>query len=366
MDDGAGEKLKPDFHPLFKTDKEGRDLVTIKDIANMSGVSRGTVDRVLNNRPGVNPKTAERVRMLADSLGYEPNIVGKSLVSKKKGIKLCFIFRGDIDVGGPVEREVKRKLQEYESYGVEIISRTVGTAAEMLKVLDECCDAGIKGAVLSPVADEAVIKKISELSETGIKIVLYDNNMPEVKRLAYVGCDYYRNGEVAAGAIKLILQKKGNVAILTGEVSDKFHHERVEGCLKHLGKTAPDINIGYQAVCPEGEIDTYAATKEMLERYPEADLLFLNVVHIPGAIRAVEEGKHIPYIISTNRISELQSYMERGIITAAITHQPWLMGSLSLDILFRNIIWGKEPDFETFYTNNEIIIAENVERLHLT
>ena len=104
----------------------------------------------------------------------------------------------------------------------------------------------------------------------------------------------------------------------------------------------------------------------MLERYPEADLLFLNVVHIPGAIRAVEEGKHIPYIISTNRISELQSYMERGIITAAITHQPWLMGSLSLDILFRNIIWGKEPDFETFYTNNEIIIAENVERLHLT
>lgn len=341
-------------------------MVTIKDIANMSGVSRGTVDRVLNNRPGVNPKTAERVRMLADSLGYEPNIVGKSLVSKKKGIKLGFIFRGDIDVGGPVEREVKRKLQEYESYGVEIISRTVGNAAEMLKVLDEFSDMGIKGAALSPIPDEAVIKKISELSETGIKIVFYDNNMPEVKRLAYVGCDYYRNGEVAAGAIKLILQKKGNVAILTGDVSDRVHYERVEGCLKHLRETAPDINVKYQAVCPEGEIDTYTATKEMLDRCPEADLLFFNVVHIPGAIRAVEEGGHTPYIISTNRISELQPYMERGIVTAAITHQPWLMGSLSLDILFRNIIWGKEPDFETFYTNNEIIIAENVERLHLT
>ena len=95
MDDGAGEKLKPDFHPLFKTDKEGTDLVTIKDIANMSGVSRGTVDRVLNNRPGVNPKTAERVRMLADSLGYEPTIVGKSLVSKKRELN-CVSFSGVI------------------------------------------------------------------------------------------------------------------------------------------------------------------------------------------------------------------------------------------------------------------------------
>lgn len=41
-------------------------MVTIKDIASMANVSRGTVDRVLNNRGGVSPRTAERIRLIAE------------------------------------------------------------------------------------------------------------------------------------------------------------------------------------------------------------------------------------------------------------------------------------------------------------
>ncbi len=40
-------------------------MTTIKDIADLAGVSRGTVDRVLNNRGAVNPKTAEKVWRLS-------------------------------------------------------------------------------------------------------------------------------------------------------------------------------------------------------------------------------------------------------------------------------------------------------------
>ena len=36
-------------------------MATIKEIAELAGVSRGTVDRVLNNRGAVNPKTARKV-----------------------------------------------------------------------------------------------------------------------------------------------------------------------------------------------------------------------------------------------------------------------------------------------------------------
>ena len=44
-------------------------MVTIKEIARLAEVSRGTVDRVLNNREGVSEETAERVRRIADELG---------------------------------------------------------------------------------------------------------------------------------------------------------------------------------------------------------------------------------------------------------------------------------------------------------
>ena len=52
-------------------------MVTIKDIASMANVSRGTVDRVLNNRGGVSPRTAERIRLIAEKMNYTPSITGR-------------------------------------------------------------------------------------------------------------------------------------------------------------------------------------------------------------------------------------------------------------------------------------------------
>lgn len=62
--------------------------VTIKDIAAVSGVSRGTVDRVLHNRAGVNSNVAEKVRRIADELGFVPNMAGKILAARKQPIRI--------------------------------------------------------------------------------------------------------------------------------------------------------------------------------------------------------------------------------------------------------------------------------------
>ena len=38
---------------------------TIKEIAEKAGVSRGTVDRALNNRGRINPEVAEKIKTIA-------------------------------------------------------------------------------------------------------------------------------------------------------------------------------------------------------------------------------------------------------------------------------------------------------------
>ena len=48
-------------------------MATIKEIAELAGVSRGTVDRVLNNRGSVNPRTARKILEIAQALDYKPN-----------------------------------------------------------------------------------------------------------------------------------------------------------------------------------------------------------------------------------------------------------------------------------------------------
>ena len=62
--------------------------VTIKDIAKAANVSRGTVDRALHGRDGVNPDVAEKIKALAEELGYKPNTIAKALASRSKPIRM--------------------------------------------------------------------------------------------------------------------------------------------------------------------------------------------------------------------------------------------------------------------------------------
>ena len=59
-------------------------MVTIKQLADLCGVSRGTVDRVLNNRGNVNPAKAAMIREMAEKMHYRPNPVGKALTARRK------------------------------------------------------------------------------------------------------------------------------------------------------------------------------------------------------------------------------------------------------------------------------------------
>ena len=62
---------------------KGSNKVRIKDIALKAGVSVGTIDRVLHNRGEINENTRKKVLQMIDELGYKPNLLAKSLASKK-------------------------------------------------------------------------------------------------------------------------------------------------------------------------------------------------------------------------------------------------------------------------------------------
>ena len=63
---------------------KGFIMITIREIAKLAGVSRGTVDRVLNNRTGVNAETSRIVKQIAEEHGYSPSAPGKMLAAKSK------------------------------------------------------------------------------------------------------------------------------------------------------------------------------------------------------------------------------------------------------------------------------------------
>ena len=68
-------------------------MATIKEIAALAGVSRGTVDRVLKRSRRSKPGDRREIRKIAKELDYKPNRAGLVLAAQKKRLKLasfCF------------------------------------------------------------------------------------------------------------------------------------------------------------------------------------------------------------------------------------------------------------------------------------
>ena len=70
----------------------GIDKIRIKDIAELSGVSVGTVDRVLHNRPSVSQKAREKVEKALKEMDYHPNVYASALAYNKSYKFYCIPY----------------------------------------------------------------------------------------------------------------------------------------------------------------------------------------------------------------------------------------------------------------------------------
>lgn len=71
--------------------------ITTKNLAELCNVSRGTVDRALNDRPGISPQTKQFIKDTAQRLGYKPDLLARSMVKGKTmsiGIVVFDLYNG--------------------------------------------------------------------------------------------------------------------------------------------------------------------------------------------------------------------------------------------------------------------------------
>ena len=67
--------------------------IRIKDIAERAGVSVGTVDRVLHNRPNVSAASLDKVNNVLKELNYEPNMYASALAYNRSFTFYCLMPR---------------------------------------------------------------------------------------------------------------------------------------------------------------------------------------------------------------------------------------------------------------------------------
>ena len=103
---------------------------TIKEIAEKAGVSRGTVDRALNNRGRVNPEVAERIFEIAREMNYQPKRK-KKVYNQGKKIRIGVITQlAKSSFVKTIHAGIDKAEQELEEFGVEIIRKQIDGVSE--------------------------------------------------------------------------------------------------------------------------------------------------------------------------------------------------------------------------------------------
>lgn len=98
--------------------------VTIRDVANATGVSPSTVSRVISDSPRISAETKKRVRKAMKELGYHPNFIARSLVNQSTNvIGIVFPSSGKAAFQNPFFTEVLRAISEGaqdQRYGIQL------------------------------------------------------------------------------------------------------------------------------------------------------------------------------------------------------------------------------------------------------
>lgn len=339
--------------------------ITIRQIAEAADVSRGTVDKVLNNRPGVSLAVRTRIEQLASELGYKPNAAGKSLAFQKNPMRIGFLlpnardpFYKDIQAG------IEKAAEELAGFGIEVVCRVMErlSVAEEIACIRAMVQMPLAGLVLSPLDDPAVSDELNRLIERrGLRVVTFNSDLESVNRLCFVGQDLKRSGRVAAELVGQLLPGGGQILVLSGLSWFKAHQERLEGFREVLAEVYPAVQI-VQTVHDITDNDlSYRAVMESLAGDWLPDAIYLTGLGTAGVGRAlIERGRPEVKFVCYDRVPETVDLLRQRIINFTITQDPFMQGYLPIKILFDHAFNGALPASSHIYTRIEILTAENV------
>lgn len=340
--------------------------VTSKQIAELAGVSRGTVDRALHNRGRVKPEVAERIRKIAAELEYQPNVIGRALVKTAQDYKLGMILQSmETPTMKIVSQGAEQAASELKAAGVSLEIRRINRldTAAVLDYVDELLLDGARGFALSPSYEPEIKEKINELHENNIPVITLNSDVLGSKRLCFIGMDNYRAGQTAASLTHLLFPNGGKVFPLTGHLNNTAHNQRLTGFSDTLAlEKADDITILPFQSCFDRDDFAYEITQHILSAYPDLSCVYVVANGQLGVCEAVREagmaGK--VRIIAYDLTPPNDELLRQGLITFLIDQDAFQQGYRPPLLLHNYILHHKEPVRELLYTDIRIYTKYNM------
>lgn len=210
----------------------------LREIAQQSGLSLATVDRVLNRRPGVRPSTVVEVEQAIAELDRQAGqlrIAGRTFLIDlvmQTPARFSSAVRGALEAELPHLRPavIRSRFHLQEASSPEDVVRTLAGIARR----------GSHGVILKAPDTPDVSAAVADLVDRGIPVVTLVTDLPDSRRIAYVGVDNRAAGATAAYLVSRWTRgSTGTVLVTLSSVDFRGEGDRGEGFRETLADLAP-------------------------------------------------------------------------------------------------------------------------------
>jgi LacI family transcriptional regulator len=342
--------------------------IGIKDIAKHANVSIGTVDRVLHNRGEVAEATRKQISQIIDELGYSPNLLAKSLSSKKKYIISVLIPESASNsywekplIG------IQAAQQEIKKFNFELHIETFDYNDEnsFVKKSEEIIESKPQGFIFAPIFYNSSLQLIRKCDELEIPYVFFDVFIENCNNLAYFGQNSVQSGYLAASLMNRCTGKESHHIYIVNPVnpSAPVYHQglREKGFRVFFTQNNSQVNIHSLDVDTSSLSNLGQSLGAIFgsEQKPSGLFIANSRVHLVAEFLDKNEIKNV-VLIGYDLLQRNIEFLEKGIVQFLICQSPEEQGYKSVLSLFNYLFLHKSVD-KLNYSPIDIIMKENIE-----
>jgi LacI family transcriptional regulator len=342
--------------------------ITIKDIAKLAGVSRGTVDRVLNNRGKVAEKVRLKVLNIAQEYGYTKNILASRL-SINEVINIAIIlpdYKVDkfwkLPFDGIQNQEAKMK-----PFGIVITYYLFDLldVHDYEKMLEKATRSKPNAVLLAPVFKQESLKFLAMMNQNNIPVVCINSELDVDTTTSYIGQNSLMSGRLAGKLFNLTDVKKNKIFVITfGHNSNNATH--IQKKITGLKEYNFENNAGF--IIEDIQIENFLdisnlqalASQIETEKDNVRGLFFTNSrsYHFLNNKDIVHSISKVATIVGFDLLEENIDLLEKDKIDFILNQNPKNQGKYGLMSLFDHFIYSK-PIQKIHYLQTDIVVKEN-------
>lgn len=347
------------------------EKVTIIDVANKAGVSKGTVDRVVHGRGEVSKKSTAKVLRAIEELGYQPNLHASLLASRNVNVIACLLPEfSEGEYWGMIN-------QGFILGGEQVASLGVRTRAFYYNQYDEasfkaaCTDllgSDPSAVLLPPLFMSDTVEFASELHRRGIPYAYVDSKLEEDNYFVYYGMPMYSSGSLCAALLteRCTREEVDEVAVI------RIHRDKAgqsdpsvgrrTGFMDYMGSHFPKTVIHNVFINPAEPGNIYRTLDDFFRDHPAIRFVvtFNSRVYLVNNYLADHPvpGRRV---IGFDNLEQNVRMLREGTLSIIITQHTENQSKFAVIALADWLLMRKRPEHRDNYMHMDILTRYNVD-----